>query len=157
MADERTECDGCGCSKWACEAYRTAGKVCCPDCDHQKTSDWSEVKRQARRRVARQAGILADVVVNRKTLTQSQKDEVVALLRACEKELIDAQETGQPPSRFVAVDPVDGEGTDGLCAQLRDLEALVVAQAAQLETVRQEYETLKKELLSDSSSTTSTT
>jgi hypothetical protein len=52
--------------------------------------DWTEMRRQERRRLARQAGILADVVVNRKTLTQSQKDEVVALLRACEKELIDA-------------------------------------------------------------------
>lgn len=58
--------------------------------DELSAHDWAEVRRQARRRLARQAGIFADVVVNRKTITQSQKDEVVALLRACEKELIDA-------------------------------------------------------------------
>lgn len=58
--------------------------------DELSAHDWSEVRRQARRRLARQAGILADVVVNRKAITPSQKDEVVALLRECEKELIDA-------------------------------------------------------------------
>lgn len=32
------ECVGCGCSRWACDAYRTAGQVCCPDCDHGKAA-----------------------------------------------------------------------------------------------------------------------
>lgn len=33
------ECFGCGCSKWACDAYRTAGKVCCPDCKHSTSAE----------------------------------------------------------------------------------------------------------------------
>lgn len=30
------ECPGCGCSRWACDTYRTSGTVCCPDCGHGK-------------------------------------------------------------------------------------------------------------------------
>jgi uncharacterized membrane protein YvbJ len=50
--------------------------------------DYDAVSRQRRREVARKAGRIADVIVNRRTLTQEQKDTVVIVLRECEKELI---------------------------------------------------------------------
>ena len=31
------ECPGCGCSLSACDAFRTSGQVCCPDCRHRPT------------------------------------------------------------------------------------------------------------------------
>jgi hypothetical protein len=54
-------------------------------------TDYATVSRERRRDVARMAGRLADVVVNRRTLTQAQKDEVVTVLRECEKHLIDCK------------------------------------------------------------------
>jgi hypothetical protein len=54
--------------------------------------DYARARRRRRREVARLAGRLADVVVNRKTITQAQKDEVVQVLRDCERELIACEE-----------------------------------------------------------------
>lgn len=55
------------------------------------------------------------------------------------------QETGQPPSRFIAVDPVDGEGTDGLRAPILHLQALLTSQAAHLEQIQKENDALKRQ------------
>lgn len=53
-------------------------------------------------KLARRAGRLADVVVNRKHLTVAQKDEVVVVLRECERELLEGKSTGDDANREVA-------------------------------------------------------
>jgi hypothetical protein len=53
------------------------------------SDDWVTVSRERRREVARHAGRLADIVVARRTLTLALKDEVVLVLRRCEKELLE--------------------------------------------------------------------
>jgi hypothetical protein len=51
---------------------------------------WDQTRRLRRREAARKAGRLAEEVVTAKTLTRAQKDQIVEVLRECEKELIDA-------------------------------------------------------------------